>query len=167
VDYESVDRLAHLYKNSLSDSRFSRFTSGTTAPRIFWLCLIVSVNAMGKNPWSWAKPGNPCYTGWKKGDSCTQNNSSTPNPQYYYLNTPDNALNPDNYDRHFPLLPVIATTLPRGIRPICTDLPHHKISYIIHFTTTCLWRWNSVPKRRLLNTIRRRTTQMFTHDIYN
>jgi hypothetical protein len=35
--------------------------------------------------------------------------------------------------------------------------------------STCLWRWHrqSVPKRRILNTIRRRTTQKVTHDIQN
>jgi hypothetical protein len=43
-----------------------------------------------------------------------------------------------------------------------TPEKNSNISYIIHFASTCLWRWNthSVPKRRLLNTIRRRTTQM-------
>jgi hypothetical protein len=42
-------------------------------------------------------------------------------------------------------------------------------SIITNFASTRLWRWNrhSVPKRRLLNTIRRRTTQKVTHDIQN
>jgi hypothetical protein len=45
--------------------------------------------------------------------------------------------------------------------------PH--LSTLTHFASTRLWRWNrhSVPKRRLLNTIRRRTTQKTTHDIQN
>jgi hypothetical protein len=41
-------------------------------------------------------------------------------------------------------------------------------SIITHLASTRLWRWNrhSASKRRLLNTIRRRTTQKVTHDNY-
>jgi hypothetical protein len=40
-----------------------------------------------------------------------------------------------------------------------------QISTLTHFASNRLWRWNrhSVPKRRLLKTIRR-TTQKITHD---
>jgi hypothetical protein len=41
-----------------------------------------------------------------------------------------------------------------------------QISILTHFASTRQWWWNrhSVPKRRLLNHIRRRTTQEVTHD---
>jgi hypothetical protein len=40
---------------------------------------------------------------------------------------------------------------------------------VTHFISTRLWRWNihSVPKRRLLNTTRRGTTQKITRNIQN
>jgi ribosomal protein S19 len=54
-------------------------------------------------------------------------------------------------------------------RQVDTKWMTKEISFIIHFASTCLWRWNrhSVPKRPLLNTVRCRPTQKVTHEIQN
>jgi hypothetical protein len=58
--------------------------------------------------------------------------------------------------------------LPRGIRLVCAGLPHHKILSLL-ISHSCAYEdgTGTVPKRRLLNTIRRRTTQKITHNIQN
>jgi hypothetical protein len=64
------------------------------------------------------------------------------------------VFNPDNYDRHLPPLSVIDPPL-EELGQLPTSHTTKFISFIIHFASTCLWRWSrhSVLKCRLLNTI--------------